>query len=107
MSYVKGTIAALTSTSLVLVILIVVLRLRGAVMAATERDRSGVAAILRGEAAAAAGARGDLIAGHGRRLTDDAAARAAHQVDVDVIVVILVRSRREHSGELLACRALD
>src|SRR5436305_10701801 len=95
-------LASSGTISIVLVILVVMLRLRGAVTRTTERDRSGIATILRREATAAAGARGDLVAGDGRGLADDAAARAPHQVDVNVIVVILVRARRQHGGELLA-----
>src|SRR4051812_48983064 len=36
------------------------------------------------------GARGDFLTGHRRRLADHALAGAAHQVDVDMIVVINV-----------------
>ena len=47
-------------------------------------------------------ARGDLLARHRGRLADQAPRGAAHQIDVDVIVVIDVGARRQHGGELLA-----
>ena len=40
------------------------------------------------------------------RLADDAPRGAAHQVDVDVIVMIDVGARRQHGRELLAGRGL-
>src|SRR4051794_37392434 len=50
----------------------------------------------------AGGARRPDSAAHGAGLTDAAAARPPHQVDVDVVVVELVRARRQHGGELIA-----
>src|SRR5882757_3347832 len=64
----------------------------------TERAGDGGIARVRVRAAAA-GARGDFFAGDCGRLADQAAAGAAHQIDVDVIVMIDVGARREHRGE--------
>ena len=50
--------------------------------------------------------RGNLLARDRGRLADHALAGAAHQVDVDVIVVIGIGARRQHGGELLAGRGL-
>src|SRR5258708_5875569 len=95
------------ASSIVLVIIIVVLRLGDAMAGATERDRAGITCVMRCKAPTPAGSRCDLVAGHRGRLADDAAARAPHQVDVNVIVVIGVGAGRKHGGELLARRALD
>src|SRR5689334_19046831 len=75
----------------------------GLLAAERARDR-GVA---RGIGVARIRARGDLFAGDGGGLADDAAAGAAHQVDVNVIVVETVGARRQHGVELLAGPALD
>src|SRR5262245_54027975 len=60
-------------------------------------DRAGDAGVAAGVAATGAG--GDQFAGDGGRIADRAAARAAHQVHMDVVVVVDVRARREHGGE--------
>src|SRR5215471_4844988 len=51
-------------------------------------------------------ARGDFLAGDGGWLAQHLATRATHQVDVDVIVVIDVRARRQDGVELPACAGL-
>src|SRR5258708_27851125 len=72
---------------------------------AAERSRDE--SFARGVGVAAAGAGCDLFARHRRRLADDAARGAAHQVHMNVIVVIDVGAPRQHGGELLAGGALD
>ena len=52
--------------------------------------------------AGAPGARGDLLARHRARIAGAMAVAPAHQIDVDVIVVMDVGARRQHGGELIA-----
>src|SRR6187551_3626985 len=67
-------------------------------LAAAERTRDiGLAA--GSVSVASAGAAGDFLAGDGGRLADDAAAGAAHQIEMDVIVVRCVGARRQHGVE--------
>src|SRR5579871_6134878 len=70
-----------------------------------ERSRDELPA--RGVRIAPCGMRGDLLAGNGGGLADQAAGGAAHQIEVNVVVVIGVGARREHGGELLAGGRLD
>src|SRR2546430_15330929 len=49
-------------------------------------------------------ASGDEIARNSRRIADASPARAPHQVEMQVIVVVDVRSGPEHGRELLAGR---
>src|SRR5260370_32490870 len=59
-----------------------------------------------GTGVARAGARGDLLAGDGTWITGAMAVTPAHQVNVNMVVVIDVRARRQHGGELIAGRSL-
>src|SRR5258708_36171242 len=52
------------------------------------------------------GARGDLFARDSVRVARAMAVAPAHQIDVDVVVVIDVRAGRQHRAELIAGRGL-
>src|SRR5438128_1812002 len=52
------------------------------------------------------GARGDLFARDSVRVARAMAVTPAHQIDVDVVVVIDVRAGRQHRAELIAGRGL-
>src|ERR1700679_2472359 len=71
------------------------------------RERSRHRRFTRSIRVALHGARGDFLAGDGSRLADQTPRGAAHQVHMDVVVVIGVGARREHRGELLARARLD
>jgi hypothetical protein len=75
--------------------------------ALVRAERSRHELLARGVGIALHGARGDLLAGDGGGLADQAPRGAAHQIDVDVIVMIGVRAGREHCRELLAGGGLD
>ena len=74
-------------------------------LAATDRSRH--VGFARGIGAALPGAAGNLLARRRGGLADGALALAAHQIDVDVIVVIDVGARRQHGVELLTGGGLD
>ena len=63
-----------------------------------------IAEMLRGKPAA--GARRGDFAGYGGRFADMPAARAPHEVDVNMIVVIDIGAGREHGRKLIAGRRL-
>ena len=67
-------------------------------------DAEGAAAVFGG--VARAGTLGHDFAGDRGRLADIGPAAPAHQIDVNVIVVIDVGARRQHGGEILARRPL-
>src|SRR5437868_13996853 len=69
-------------------------------------ERSGHERLARGIGVALPCPRRDLLTRHGARLADHTPAGAAHQIDVDMIVVIDVRARRQHGSKLLARRGL-
>src|SRR5579872_5428488 len=69
----------------------------------SERSRHELPA--RGVRIAPRGMRGDLLAGNGGGLADQPAGGAAHQIEVNVVIVIGIGARREHGGELLASRS--
>src|SRR5579872_2901895 len=71
----------------------------------SERSRHELPA--RGVRIAPRGMRGDLLAGNGGGLADQPAGGAAHQIEVNVVIVIGIGARREHGGELLASGRLD
>src|SRR4051812_48585507 len=76
---------------------------RGTVcLAAAERTRRPGLTRCGVGGSAAAGTCGDLIAGYRSRLADQAAAGAAHQIDVDMVLMVTVGARRQHGIELLA-----
>src|SRR6202140_2580080 len=69
-------------------------------------ERSGDKGFARGVRVAPRRPRGDFLARHRLWLANQPPRGAAHQIDVDVIVVIDVGARRQHGGELLAGRGL-
>src|SRR5262245_29983000 len=70
---------------------------------APRRDRPGDGGVAGPtHAVARARTRGDLLARDRVRIAGAVAVAPAHQIDVDVIVVMDVRARREHGGELIA-----
>src|SRR6202166_4415799 len=84
-------------------LLALLVRMRRVLRAA---ERSGDERFARHVGVAAAGPRSDFLARHRLWLANQPPRGAAHQVDVDVIVVIDVGARRQHGGELLASRGL-
>src|SRR6266404_9785033 len=97
------------------VVLAVLARLgRGERAGAPFLERAGRGAV-RGERAGdatialarvARGTRGHLLSRHGVRIAGAMAIAPAHQIDVDMVVVIDVRARRQHRAEFIAGRRL-
>src|ERR1700726_2612172 len=102
---IDGTLARLIV--LELVFLVDLLALVPARRLFSPAERSGHVRFARGVRVARACPRGDFRARDGGGFADEAPGGAAHQVDVDVIIVIGVGAWREHGCELLAGRALD
>ena len=69
-------------------------------------ERTGNPRVAPGLAAARC-TRRDLLTRHSRRLADGAPRSTAHQIHMDVIVVIDVGARRQHRGELATRGAFD
>src|SRR5262245_65603946 len=86
------------------VVLAVLARLRqGQRALAPRRERASDGGLAgAADAVARARARGDLLARDRVRIAGTMAIAPAHQIDVDMIVVIDVRARREHGGKLIA-----
>src|SRR5579864_9072137 len=70
-------------------------------------ERSRHELLARGVRVAPCGTRGDLLAGNGGGLADQAAGGAAHQIEVNVVIMIGVGAGREHGGKLPAGGRLD